>query len=107
MEQPSWLKIIQHNDIAYIEFTLTPSANISPEELAPAVDYAFRELNKLTNVRKIRLTGRGPIWLYVAMTHAVAHLAPVVQVYDATQRRWVTVTVHAPGHRIGDVEQEK
>ncbi|MEM0479458.1 MAG: CRISPR-associated protein Csx3 [Pyrobaculum sp.] len=100
-----WLKIeVENENSVLVKFELTPDTNIAPEELAIAVRQVHNALQNL-RVKKIRITGRGPIWLYSAVTHAVAHMAPVVQVFDAINKRWITVTSHTPEYRIGQVEE--
>jgi len=101
-----WIAVKQEGEIVYIEFWLTPATNIEASELRPAVEYIYNEMQRFRSVRisKIRITGRGPIWLYAAVSHTVAHMAPVIQVFDAIQKRWVTVISHEPSHAVGSVE---
>ncbi|MEM4819166.1 MAG: CRISPR-associated protein Csx3 [Nanopusillaceae archaeon] len=100
-----WLKVeVVDENTAVIKFELTPDTNIAPEELAIAVRQVHNAFQNL-RVKKIRITGRGPIWLYSAVTHAVAHMAPIVQVFDAINKRWITVTSHTPEFKIGQVEE--
>ncbi|RLG05954.1 MAG: hypothetical protein DRN68_07790, partial [Thaumarchaeota archaeon] len=50
----------------------------------------------------IKITGRGPIWLYSAIVHIVAHLTKAVAVYDAINNTYVIVVSHHPKYRIGE-----
>ncbi|MEM4964057.1 MAG: CRISPR-associated protein Csx3 [Pyrobaculum sp.] len=103
MQKPTWLDVKKKDGDVYVEIQLTPSQSIEPNELPDAVDYVFQKVNEL-GAKRVRITGRGPVWLYTALAHTVAHLCKAVQVYDAVQQRWVTVISHTSEAKIGDVE---
>ncbi|MEM0467977.1 MAG: CRISPR-associated protein Csx3 [Pyrobaculum sp.] len=100
---PEWIEVRKKDGDVYVEIQLTPSQVIETNELPQAVDYVYQKVNEL-NGKRVRITGRGPVWLYTALAHAVAHLCECVQVYDAVQRRWVNVISHSKHCKIGDVE---
>lgn len=84
-----------------IVFDIPPTKTISLDELPRAVDSAFRYFSS-NKVDLIRITGRGPIWLYSAIVHAVAHLAKAVAVYDAINNAYIIVVSHDPRYKIGE-----
>lgn len=86
-------------------FDLKPSDSISHKDVATATDAVFDAFSK-SNCDVVKITGRGPIWLYSAVVHAVAHLAKAVMVYDAVNKVWVVVASHNPSYRIGQVIEE-
>lgn len=94
---PDWLKIRDDTII----FEIPPTRTITYEELPKAVDEVFKHFSKKkTDV--IKITGRGPIWLYSAIVHIVAHLTKAVAVYDAINNTYVIVVSHHPKYRIGE-----
>jgi len=94
----SWLRI--EGDT--IRFDITPTQLIPLEDLPKAVDIVFKHFSS-SRVDLIKVTGRGPIWLYSAIVHAVAHLTRAVAVYDAINNIYVIVVSHSPKYRIGQV----
>jgi len=83
-----------------VTFNIPPTYNISYSDLPTAVlkVYNYYSNNKFDI---IRITGRGPIWLYTAIVHAVAHLAKAIAVYDAINKKYVVVVSHDPMYKIG------
>lgn len=80
-----------------IEFELAAGV-ITPEELGGAV-----EAMPAFDPRKgVILSGRGPIWLYVALAHA-AHGAAWVATYEPRLGGAVVCMVHYRDRKIGDV----
>ncbi|MEM1522726.1 MAG: CRISPR-associated ring nuclease Crn3/Csx3 [Thermofilum sp.] len=93
-----WLRI----EGCTIEFQLTPTQTITPEILPKVVEAVYKAFVG-QKCQIIKVTGRGPIWLYSAVVHAVAHLTPAVAVFDAVGKRFVIVVSHAPEYKVGQV----
>lgn len=96
MSMPDWMSI--EGDT--IVFNIPPTRSIKHTELPDAVNYAFQYFSK-NKVSLIKITGRGPIWLYTAVVHVVAHLARAVAVYDAVSGKYVIVVSHDPSYMVG------
>ncbi|MEM2185176.1 MAG: CRISPR-associated protein Csx3 [Candidatus Methanomethylicia archaeon] len=98
MKNLNWL-IIEGNEI---KFSLSPNQAIAPSELPRVVEavYNYFSINK---VDLIKISGRGPIWLYSAVVHAVAHLAKAIAVYDAINNCYIVVVSHHPKYEIGQI----
>ena len=92
-----WVKITEDT----VRFEIYPTQIISYEELPKAVNFVFNYFSR-RKTELIKISGRGPIWLYCAVVHAVAHLAKAVAVYDAVNSCYVVVVSHHPNYRIGD-----
>ncbi|MEM4964957.1 MAG: CRISPR-associated protein Csx3 [Pyrobaculum sp.] len=99
-----WLDVKKKDNDVYVEIQLTPTQTIEPSDIPQAVDYVFKRVNELNGGKRVRITGRGPVWLYVALVHTVAHLCECVQVFDAVQRRWITVVTHSNICKLGEIE---
>lgn len=97
MSIPDWMSI----DEDTIIFSIPPTRSISYKELPDAVNAAFNYFSK-NKKNIIKITGRGPIWLYSAIVHAVAHLARAVAVYDAISGKYVIVVSHDSEYSIGE-----
>jgi CRISPR-associated Csx3 family protein len=83
-----------------IRFEIPPTQSITYDSLPLAVEEAYRYyVGRKFDV--IKVTGRGPIWLYSAIVHTVAHLAKAVAVYDAINGVYVIVASHNPNYKIG------
>lgn len=98
-------KIVVDSEKGVVQFNLSPTDALSYADLPRIVEKVYREIQG-SNVDVVKITGRGPIWLYSAVTHAVAHLAKAIAVFDAVNRRYVVVVTHSPEYRIGDVLSE-
>lgn len=98
MGAPDWLKL----EKGTIKFEIPPTRSITYDELPGAVEAAFKHFSS-ERAGVIKVTGRGPIWLYSAVVHAVAHLAKAVAVYDAVNGNYVVVASHSPEYRVGQV----
>ncbi|MEM1547287.1 MAG: CRISPR-associated protein Csx3 [Candidatus Methanomethylicia archaeon] len=93
---PDWISI----DEDTIIFNIPPTRSISYSELPDAVNTVFNYFSK-NKKNIIKITGRGPIWLYSAIVHVVAHLTRAVAVYDAISGKYVVVVSHDPNYAIG------
>ncbi|MEM0094067.1 MAG: CRISPR-associated ring nuclease Crn3/Csx3 [Thermofilum sp.] len=91
-----WLKI----QGCTVEFQLSPTTVITPDVLPQVVDTVYKAFVE-RKCSIIKITGRGPIWLYSAVVHAVAHLTPAVAVYDAIGKRYIVVVSHSPEYKVG------
>lgn len=100
--KPEWLKIEGDK----IMFDIPPTKAIPLEDLPKAVDSVFKHFSS-NRVELIRITGRGPIWLYSAIVHAVAHLSKAVGVYSAVDGAYIIVVSHDPKYKIGEKVEEK
>lgn len=92
-----WLKIEGDK----VVFDVPPAKAVSPEDLPKAVELVFRHFSS-NKVELIKVTGRGPVWLYSAVVHAVAHLSKAVGVYSAIDGAYIVVVSHDPKYRIGE-----
>ena len=92
-----WLRIRDDTII----FEIPPTRTIAYEELPKAVEKVFKHFSE-RKADVIKITGRGPIWLYSAIVHVVAHLTKAVAVYDAINDTYVIVVSHHPRYRIGE-----
>ncbi|MEM4620761.1 MAG: CRISPR-associated protein Csx3 [Desulfurococcaceae archaeon] len=104
MPEIDWVKIEVNNNEAIVKIELTPDKNISYEDMALAVRYVFNAFQDI-KVEKIKIIGRGPIWLYAALVHSVAHLTKAVYVYDAINKKYVAVVTHSPSINLGSIEE--
>ncbi|MEM1697774.1 MAG: CRISPR-associated protein Csx3 [Thermofilaceae archaeon] len=93
-----WLKI----QGCIVEFQLTPTQTITPDLLPKVVEAVYKAFVG-QKCQVVKITGRGPIWLYSAVVHAIAHLAPAVAVFDAVQKRFIVVVSHAEEYKVGQV----
>ncbi|MCX8193671.1 MAG: CRISPR-associated protein Csx3 [Nitrososphaeria archaeon] len=98
MSIPDWMSIREDTVI----FNIPPTRSITYSELPNAVNAAFEYFSK-NKTSVIKITGRGPIWLYCAVVHAVAHLSRAVAVYDAIFGKYIVVVSHDPNYTIGEV----
>lgn len=97
---PEWLKLSVSGSRAIIEFAIGPTQVISYSELEPAVHEVY-SFFKDKSVDVVLITGRGPVWLYSAIVHTIAHLAKAVAVFDAIQKKHVIVVTHSAEFKIG------
>ncbi|MEM1694384.1 MAG: CRISPR-associated protein Csx3 [Ignisphaera sp.] len=93
-------KIIIDRKQGVITFDLTPSDVIQYSDLPRIIDKVFKEFQN-TEVEVVKITGRGPVWLYSAVVHTVAHLAKAVAVFDAVNKKYVVVVSHSD-YKVGD-----
>ena len=93
-----WLKIKDDN----IFFDISPTESIAISELPKVVEKVY-DYFRSNRVDVVKVSGRGPIWLYSAVVHTVAHLAGAVAVYDAVNGVYVVVVSHTPRYKIGQV----
>ncbi|MEN2974900.1 MAG: CRISPR-associated protein Csx3 [Candidatus Caldarchaeales archaeon] len=98
MSMPEWMSIREDTII----FNIPPTRSITYSELPNAVNAAFEYFSK-NKKNIVKITGRGPIWLYSSIVHVVAHLARAVAVYDAIVGKYVIVVSHDPEYSIGSV----
>ncbi len=83
-----------------IRFDIPPTKSITYDQLPLAVEEAYRHYSN-SRFDVIKVTGRGPVWLYSAIVHTVAHLAKVVAMYDVVNGKYVIVVSHNPNYKIG------
>ncbi|MEM1694583.1 MAG: CRISPR-associated protein Csx3 [Ignisphaera sp.] len=95
-------KILVDAKQGLVVFDLTPNDVVRYTDLPKIIDKVFRELQK-TEANVIKITGRGPVWLYSAVVHTASHLAKAVAVFDAVNKKYVIVVTHSPEYRVGDV----
>jgi CRISPR-associated protein Csx3 len=50
----------------------------------------------------VGISGRGPVWLYAALTHHY-HYARAVATYEPRLGKFIVVVTHTPELRVGDV----
>ncbi|MEM0083854.1 MAG: CRISPR-associated protein Csx3 [Candidatus Methanomethylicia archaeon] len=98
MNDLNWL-VIEGDEI---KFNLTPNQSITPDSLPKAVEIVYNHFS-INKVDLIKVSGRGPIWLYSAVVHAVAHLAKAIAVYDAINNCYIVVVSHHPKYEIGQI----
>lgn len=95
------IRIEKVDNVVTIYFDLTPTDVLRYEDLPLIINKIFSELQS-ANADVVRITGRGPVWLYSAVTHVVAHLSKAVAVFDAVNKRYIIVVSHANNYRVGD-----
>lgn len=96
------IRVEKDGNVATIVFDLLPTDTISYSDLPLIVNKVYNDLSKLQDIDIVRITGRGPIWLYSAVVHVTAHLAKAVAVYDAINKKFVVVVSHNPSYHVGD-----
>lgn len=87
---------------AIVEFNLGATDVVRHEDIEPVVKAVYEFLQSAP-VDVVKITGRGPTWLYAATTHAAAHMAKCVATFDAVNRRYVVVVTHSPDYKLGQV----
>ncbi|MEM4455150.1 MAG: CRISPR-associated protein Csx3 [Thermofilaceae archaeon] len=96
------IRIEKTDNVVTIYFDLSPTDVLQYKDLPAIINKIFNELQTV-NAEVVRITGRGPIWLYSAVTHVVAHLTKCVAVYDAVSKKYVIVVSHSHEYKVGDV----
>ncbi|MEM4976127.1 MAG: CRISPR-associated protein Csx3 [Desulfurococcaceae archaeon] len=100
----TWLNVKIEGETAVIEFNLTPTQTITYNDIPAVVEKVFNAIcGSGARVKVVKVTGRGPIWLYSALTHVVAHCAAAVAVFDAINKQYVVVVTHSTEYKIGQV----
>uniref|UniRef100_A0A7C4H485 CRISPR-associated protein Csx3 n=1 Tax=Ignisphaera aggregans TaxID=334771 RepID=A0A7C4H485_9CREN len=84
-----------------ITFDLSPSDVVRYTDLPKIIDKIYKEMQE-TNTDVIKITGRGPIWLYSAVVHTVAHLSKAVAIFDGVNKKYVVVVSHSQEYKVGD-----
>ncbi|MEM2383243.1 MAG: CRISPR-associated protein Csx3 [Desulfurococcaceae archaeon] len=95
------IRIEKTDNVVTIYFDLSPTDILQYKDLPAIINKIFSELQNV-NADVVKITGRGPVWLYSAVTHVVAHLTKCVAVYDAVNKKYVIVVSHSPNYHIGD-----
>ncbi|MEM4889555.1 MAG: CRISPR-associated protein Csx3 [Thermosphaera sp.] len=99
-----WIDTKIEGEVAIIEFKLTPTQTITYSDIPAAVEKAFNAIcGSGERIKVVKISGRGPIWLYASIVHAVAHCAAAIAVYDAVNKQYVIVISHSPEYKIGQV----
>lgn len=98
MENLDWIII----DRDTIKFNIPPTQSITPDDLPKVIETIYNYFSR-EKVDLIKITGRGPIWLYSAITHAIAHLTKAVAIYDAINNHYIIVVSHNPKYKIGQI----
>jgi len=71
---------------------------LEPQDVKHLEKYAVEKYRALTNkfgkIKVLVISGRMPIWAYIAIAHAVLHLAPAIATLDPKLHAAVVVASH-------------
>jgi CRISPR-associated Csx3 family protein len=89
--------------IMHYEFT----GMLSPSDIKPLETYTVNRLKavlkEFRNMKLLVISGRMPIWAYMAVGHAVLHLVPALATLDPKLKSAVVVADHSRKFDEGEV----
>jgi CRISPR-associated Csx3 family protein len=89
--------LVRKNELAVLEFSI-PTGVIETAELPAAVEQAPHIDGNLV----VCLNGRGPVWLFSALTHKY-HYTRAVSTYEPRLGACVVTASHDPKYKVGDL----
>jgi len=87
----------EREDLTLVEFNIEGGV-LDVSELEEAI----RTAPAVNWTKGVCISGRGPVWLYAALTHKY-HPAPFIATYEPRMNSCIVVASHTPKYRIGDV----